>query len=101
MSTLTSLTPQTLGWFGVFCFTLYQLYAPKLGVTTRVKEITDNFNARIDRIGERITEVEERQEKHVTITEIIAVEQNDIDGAEVKTLFNDEDLHREDILEDE
>jgi gas vesicle protein len=101
MSTLTSISPQSLGWFAVICFVIYQLYAPKLGINTRIKEITDDFNQRIENVGERIENVEARQEKHVAVTEVIAVEEDTIDGAAVKSLFNDDDLHREEILDND
>jgi len=98
-------TPSNIGWYVVFLYVIYQLYAPKFGLSTRLTAIIDNFREEIREVGKRIEDVEDRQdkierrqEKVIAIHEIITVNLDDFDGSAVKNLFGDKDVVEEDKL---
>lgn len=100
LETILNQQPAAFGWVSLILFVLWQLYAPKLGIDTRLSEIVGSVNARIDDVGERIDDVEERQEMLVGVTEVIAVEQGGVDGEYVKSLLNNTDVNPEKLKDE-
>lgn len=100
VETVTNQSPATLGWFSVLVFVMWQLYAPKLGIETRISEITSSVNDRIDDVGKRIDSVEERQDLLVGVTEIIAVQQDGVDGEYVRSTLAESNVNRKEVKEE-
>jgi len=84
--------PSNFGWIVAIGWAMWQIYAPKwFGVDTRFQEIVKGFNERFDRVGNRLDNIESRQDDHVRVTEIIAVETENVNGGNVIDILNDEE----------
>lgn len=101
METMLNQRPATVGWFSVIAFAVWQLYAPKLGIDTRTSEIVGSVNDRIDNVGERIDELENKQDTIIDVTEVIAVHQDEIDGGQVSTILGNDEIEKSRILNHE
>jgi len=95
--------PSDWWWVIALGWVVWQIYAPKLfNVETRFEEIVKGLNERIDCVGDRLDDIEERQNKHATITGTIALEADDVDGKKVQDILSrKEHLDPDDIVHDD
>jgi len=95
--------PSDWGWLLVLLWVVWQVYAPKhFGVETRFEEIVNSLNDRIDQVGNRLDDIEEKQKNHISITKIMAVETDDVNGQKVSEVLSDEDqIDPDDIVHED
>lgn len=92
-------TPEQYGWLVVLCWFIYQVYAPKLGITTRLSSMVSQIKEALDDLRGRIQTIENRQENHIQVTRAQARIHPEMDEDEVDEYLVENGIDPEDFIE--
>jgi len=98
---VASLVVDRWGTLVLLLWVAWQVYAPKLGVNTRLTEILSSVNGRLDKMGNRIEDIEQRQEETIAVVQVLSVHNDNVDGESVEEIFEENAVSTEEILTDD
>jgi hypothetical protein len=91
-------TPEQYGWLLVLCWLIYQVYAPKMGITTRLSALITEVKEALDDLRGRIRNIEQRQENHIQVTRAQARIHPEMDEEEVDEYLVENGIDPDDFI---
>lgn len=98
---LSNVIKQDWGWIFLFIYTLYQIYAPKIGIETRFYNLFSQIESQVERSLDRIEAVEQLQKNHIQVTRAMvhADEDEELDHEAIDQYLIDNGITPQELID--